>query len=162
MKLSNGRYSLEIETFCLNDTLPFENFPDSNLTNPIVIEQRLVFREDEKIIISYDVPLKLTTVKDYRGKIIKMLDVPIWQMYVLKGRTGSVFSIDGTTAPFCIGHLCPEFSGLYSMDGKSLYQSYTNSWNAQKFRNVLDKYEISDSVFSAANTNGMRIDFLGR
>jgi hypothetical protein len=154
--IRDGIYSLEVETFCLNDTLANEDSYDSLTTRPIIINQKLIFKCRDSVTTSFYIPIRSVNRKNYLGKNVKTLDANIWNIFVLKGEKGHVFAIDGTG--FCNGRNCPEFSGLYSIEGTPLYQSYSDKWDKKKVDEIYIKFGITNNIYRTCSQNGTRID----
>lgn len=155
-KITIGFYSMEVETFCLNDSLSFEDSYNLLSACPIIEKQRLIFKTNKIISKSFFIPLKSKYIKNYKGEKIKTKDVNIWEINVLHGKTDSIFSIYGSG--LCGGNLCPEFIGFYSKQGLPIFQSYVDKYDKRKVDEIFNNIGISDSIYKKQINNGIRID----
>jgi hypothetical protein len=151
-----GGYTMEVETFCLNDTLDISYSYDSTDIWPIILSQQVIFKHNDSITKQFYVPLRKKERKDHSGKLVTSLDAFIWNLSTLKGANGILFRIDASGT--CEGKTCPDFIGLYSLSGDSILQEYTNEENTGKLNEILIKYGISEDTFRFSSDNGIRVD----
>jgi hypothetical protein len=155
--ITHGLYSLEIKTFYLNDTLD-DDIVSKLFTRPVIQNQHLIFRKQDFIIDSFSLPVKTKEMQNYRNEIVIIPDVSIWRTYVVKGVKDAFFAIDATG--LCLGNLCPEYIGIYTMEGKPLCQEYVGSRNySSQLSKALQSYSIPDSVYYASDKEAIRIDY---
>ena len=157
VSVSNGQYTMELETFCINDTLNTNYAHDSSDVWPIIEKQKLIFKYKDSVTNQFFIPLKEISRKNHSGKTIRSLDAFIWNLNTLIGLNGTIFSIDGNGT--CEGKNCQDFIGLYSLSGEPILQEYINEGNnIGGLHKVLVKYGISDSLFRSYSTKGTRAD----
>lgn len=158
--IGNDVYSMEIETFCLNDTLASDEseYTDgvfSLVTRPIIVKQKLLFKKSGKIQRQFDIPIKNIYRTNYKGEKIKCLEQNIWQMFFIHGIKGGIFGISGTG--LCRVSECPEFSGFYTENGDVLWQG-DNRDNGFDLNSLYHIYGITDSLVHGEMNDGIRID----
>lgn len=160
--IKNDTYSIEVETFCLNDTLAslddteYEDAVFSLVTRPVIIEQKLKFTKKGNVLKSYNIPFKKIVRTNYLGKKIETLEQNIWLVYFIKGTKGEILGVSGSG--LCEVSECPEFTGFYSLDGNVLYEADTKSVNNISTGELFEKYGITDSILHNSMNSGVRVD----
>lgn len=161
--ISNKPYSFEIETYYLNDTLAdnesqYENGVSPIATYPIVIDQKLIFKNDGVIKKEFYVPIKKGYRYNYKGKKVKCLQQSIWYIFSLKGESDIFFGVLGSG--FNQFDDNDEFNGLYFSDGNIIFQgSSVNLVQKRKIDELLNRNNISDSLYRfELNEGGKRVD----
>jgi hypothetical protein len=155
-KIKNGEYVMEIETYCINDTLSLQDAVDSLTTRPIIVKQKLIFKKRDSILNSRVIPLRSICRNNYHGNKVKALEVIIFQLFVINGKKGSIFGIYGSG--LCNGSNCPEYNGFYTMEGLTLYQGYLDKYNQKLVNKIFKIYDISDTSYSNSLNNGIEVD----
>ena len=161
-KIESGNYSMEIETLCTNDTLACEESEYENggvfelVSRPNIVKQRLIFKKQGIVQKSFDVPVKHIYRNNYKGEKIKSLEINIWNIFLIHGDKGSIWGVLGTG--LCRVGDCPEFTGLYTIDGNIIFQSNTGHACQFNINNFLEKYGITEIMYQNEINNGLRVD----
>jgi hypothetical protein len=157
-KLVNGDYSLEIETEFLNDTLVIDNVIDSLYSTPIISKQKLIFKKNNAILRELFPMIKQIVARNKNGKKILMLDASIYSISVYSGNR-DLFSVKGCGI---LNGEIPEFFGLYTMEGKVLYDGYSNKGafknSYRDLKVVLKNYGITQDIFREGESQSKQID----
>lgn len=165
-KILIREYELEVETYCLNDTLisaddssqySNEEGVEPLLTRPIIVEQVLNFKKKDIIIRSIKLPVKKIKHKNYLGKEIELLEKNVWNVFILNGTKEILFGVQA--AGLCFTD-CPEFLGIYSKEGIPIYMESTDkiSNNNIDLDKILHQYGINNTIFTNCIENGIRTD----
>jgi hypothetical protein len=133
--LENGIYKLELRTIILDDTLE-EDWIEYGFLAPLINSQYLIFYKNEKIISEYEIPVEKIVKNTKEQKQASLVSIPVFDLCLLKGSNIEVYKIYG--ANYCNGILCPEFTGLYSMEGKMI----TEYSAAKKYFSGEDSYDF--------------------
>ena len=140
--LENNIYKLELRTIVLNDTLA-EEWEEYGFLAPFIRSQHLVFYKNGEKINEYEIPVEKVMKKTQGRKRVSLVSVPIYEICLLKGSDIDVYEAYGSN--YCMGIMCPEFTGLYSMEGKmiseySAVKKYFAGENSTEFltRNQID------------------------
>lgn len=140
--LSTGVFKLELKSILLEDTL-LEEWEDEQLRfgTPLVQEQSLLFYKNEREIKSHLLPInhiKTTTRKQGNTEVATL---PVFDICIKQVGTDKLYYVYG--AGFCNGTGCPEFTGLYNMDGDIIYEGVsTNESSARELQIILKKYNL--------------------
>lgn len=139
----NGQYKLEMITSFINDTLSGE-WEDEIYGTPLVEKQRLVFFESGIIGKIYFLPLERIWKTAKRSPTVSIARTPILEICLIKSQRQDFYCIYG--ADFCNGVECPEFYGIYSMDGLAIYEGITTigplSEELFSLDSILNTYQI--------------------
>lgn len=158
--LYNGQNRLDIKTDFKNDTLYEDEVITQLYVRPIVQNQVLLFFDNDKLIKELNLPIEKIRIKNYRSKYIRSLNSSIWKISIYRGKK-QLYGVFGTG--LTTGRYSAEFFGLYTMDGKKIYQSYhkkkTLSKSSKSLDLILKEYGISEKEFLKSNSIGKRIDF---
>jgi hypothetical protein len=157
-KLVNGVYSLEIETEFLNDSLVLDNVIDPLYSRPIISKQKLIFKKNNAILRELFPMIKQIEARNKYGKKILMLDASIYSISVYSGNR-DLFSVKGCGI---LNGEIPEFFGLYTMEGKVLYEGYSNKGTFKNsygdLKVVLKNYGITQDIFREGESQSKQID----
>ncbi len=157
-KLVNGDYSLEIETEFLNDSLVLDNVIDPLYSRPIISKQKLIFKKNNAILRELFPMIKQIEARNNYGKKILMLDASIYSLSVYSGNR-DLFSVKGCGI---LNGEIPEFFGLYTMEGKVLYEGYSNMGPLKKsygdLNVILKNNGITQVMFREGEAQSKQID----
>ena len=84
---------------------------------PYILSQELTFYDKGKCMKKHVLPVPKRQFKMNRGTV-NYQEIPIFDMELLQGSNGVIVHLYG--ADFCCGTACPEFNGLYLLDGTIL------------------------------------------
>ncbi len=123
--------------------LVLETFVDSNkVYNCVLIRQELIFKKNGQTVARCLFPMVDNSKKYTHEDSITMLDNLIYEIGVLEGTNGNIYTIYG--AGSC--NACPELFAFYSQSGDVLWLSYSNKEKVYKsvgdFYNVTKKYGL--------------------
>ena len=157
-KLVNGVYSLEIETEFLNDSLVLDNVIDPLYSRPIISKQKLIFKKNNAILRELFPMIKQIEARNKYGKKILMLDASIYSLSVYSGNR-DLFSVKGCGI---LNGEIPEFFGLYTMEGKVLYEGYSNTGPLKKsygdLKVILKNNGITQVMFREGEAQSKQVD----
>ena len=166
--LQSGEYSVEVKTYCLNDTLPDENtttlidgvFP--LVTRPVIIEQNLIFRHKKIEHRRYKIPFKTITRTNNVGKKINCLEQNAWVIFSIKSMKDTLYGLAGTG--LCMVGDCPEFIGFYTRTGKVLFEiaGSQKENKGQSYNTILRQFGKQKESLQYEIKNGVRIDTFWR
>lgn len=117
--IENDSFKLNLISFISKDTLGGK-WEDDIYGSPIIGKQKLEFYEDKIKTKSYFLPFKNKVKVTNNNRSVSVASIPILEICILKGNPNDYFYIYG--ADFCNGIHCPEFIGIYSMQGEILYE----------------------------------------
>ena len=120
--LENGIYRLELQTIILDDTL-MERWIEYGFLSPLICSQYLVFYKNCEMINKYELPTGKNTKIIQGQKQVSLVSIPVFEICLLKGKSIDVYKVYG--ANYCFGISCPEFIGLYSMEGEMITENIT-------------------------------------
>lgn len=115
-------YSLEVETFCIDDSLT-EYQPIPFFQYPIVTDQKVTFRNKDSIVIffwfteqeSFDVTSK-------NHNIVNSMSLLIYCISYIKGDKSDVFMIEALGLQYAR----KVYYAFYTLEGDFLYSHYNN------------------------------------
>lgn len=134
--LHNKEYSLKMETHFINDTLDVVDYREDKYSSPIITFQKLSFYNKSKLIKDYELPLKSVGKKIITGKILEVIETPIYKMCLSK----NFYIVQGSD--YCNGSDCPEFIGIYSMNGDIIYEGFSSKERTSLLKNIVIKNNI--------------------
>ena len=155
--LENGIYTLELRTIILKDTLA-EAWEEYGFLSPFISAQYLVFYKNDEMIRKYEVPIEKVIKKTRKKKRVSLVSVPVYEICLLKGNDMDVYGVYGSN--FCFGVLCPEFTGLYTMEGKMIseYIVAKNYFSGENITDFLTRNGIDEN--DPVKCNSMLKDFI--
>lgn len=147
--LSNKDFSLNVETQFSKDTLNVVDYKEDRYSSPIIIFQKLSFYKKNKLIKNHQLPLKNVNKKTITGKVISATETPIYKVCLSKKSNQDFYIVHGSD--YCNGSDCPEFIGIYSMNGDVIYEGFSNETKKVLlkdvvFKNNIDLNKLSDCV----------------
>ena len=140
LKISADKsHSLILETHYYNDTLD-EMCGKYNFISPIIISQTAYFIINDSVVAKRSSDKIPFHKHKYKSKEIRIQTTPIFDIEVNKCDNRLYYSIYG--ASYCCGLGCPEYIGLYELDGTLLweaigaynYEYYTDKGNEIKYK----------------------------
>lgn len=138
--LENHDFKLDIETQSSNDTLDIIDYKNDFCSSPIVLNQELSFFEKDKLIRHYKLPIKIVKKTTITKNSLNTLQTPIYELNLAKTSTNDYYIINGSDC--CNGSACPEFTGIYTMQGKVIYEGLSTEKQKILLRDILKKYKI--------------------
>lgn len=135
--LHNKEYSLKIETHFSNDTLNVVDYKEDKYSSPVITFQKLSFYVKNELIKEYKPPLKSVDKKTITGEIIGALETPIYKMCL----SNNFYIVQGSD--YCNGSDCPEFIGIYSINGDIIYEGFPNEKKKTSLKNIILKNNIN-------------------
>lgn len=139
----NNNYKIELITSLINDTLSGK-WEDDIYGSPLVEKQQLKFYVNGNELKSHFFPIghiKKTTTNKH---IVNVVRIPILEICLLKSNNEYLYYISG--ADFCNGVGCPEFTGLYTMQGSTLYEGISTIGPLSKkycsLETIINKYNL--------------------
>lgn len=123
IQISNDSYHLDLVTEYKKDTLNVIDWEEDKYSNPVIVKQVLKFYNHSQLVKEHELPIKYISKETIKGKSLNVPEVPIIDICYHKGINENYFIVSGSD--FCMGVLCPEFIGVYQMNGKELYESVT-------------------------------------
>ena len=111
--------SLILETHWRFDTLD-DRCDTYGYTHPIIVEQNVFFMRNDTLVGKRAMDYLPTHNHRYHSEELTIQTLPIYDIGVYKGANRCFFYLYGTS--FCNGMICPEYFGIYEMDGTLLYE----------------------------------------
>ena len=111
--------SLMLETFYYGDTLD-EMCKTYGFVYPIIITQNVYFMVNDTVVKKRVLDCLPTHKHKYKKEEITIQTLPVFDIGVYEGADRRFYYLEG--ACFCCGVLCPEYLGIYEMDGTLLYE----------------------------------------
>jgi hypothetical protein len=154
--LVNGNYSIGANTTYSNDTLDIPDWKENIYSSPIIKYQNLDFFENDKLIKNHILPINLVKRKTIKDKIIEVVSIPIYEVCLLKGKEADFYLVNG--ADYCNGSKCPEFIGIYTMNGDIIYEGISTIGALSKkylsLKTISEKFGINiNSPFIVKKTD---------
>ncbi|MCB0555132.1 MAG: hypothetical protein KDD02_16405 [Phaeodactylibacter sp.] len=141
--ISEGDYSLILKTSILDDTLA-GRWESPLFGSPIIERQHLVFLKGREVIRSHSLPIKEVEKAAAKGKLVSVTEIPILEICLVRGGASDYYSVSG--AADCNGVGCPEFAGIYTLEGSVLYEGISTTGptnqNYPPLQSVLAEYSI--------------------
>lgn len=138
--LANNQYKLVVETKFSTDTVDAIDYKEDPYSSPIILEQKIFFYNGEKLIRLNEHPIKYVTKQTTSKKSLQTLQTPIYQICLTKTDGDSYYLVYGSD--YCNGSNCPEFLGIYSMLGKTIYEGLSTEQQKPSLKEVLAKHSI--------------------
>lgn len=138
--LRNNEFTLNIETHFSNDTLDVIDYKEDPNSSPIILEQKAYFLKDNKLITKFSPAINFTKKKTITRKEINALQTPIYRICLVKTMVDNFYLMYGSD--YCNGSDCPEFTGIYTMDGKVVYEGISTIKGKIPLKDILLKYKI--------------------
>jgi hypothetical protein len=143
--IHNKDYYLKIETHLFNDTLDVVDYKEDKYSSPIITHQILSFYNNKKLIKNYKLPLENINKKTVTGRVLGIAETPIYKMCT----SNNFYIIQGSD--YCNGSDCPEFIGIYEMNGTVVCEWFSNkkdktSLKGILFKNRIDLNKLTDCV----------------
>jgi hypothetical protein len=151
--LNNGAYRLELQTIIEENAL-MDRWIEYGFLSPLIRNQYLVFYKNEEVIKKYELPIEKVIKQTLTQKSVSLVSVPVFDICLLKGNNIEVYKVYG--ANYCFGVLCPEFIGLYKMDGEMITEciaakKYFSGEDMSEFLNEykidINKTDLCNSIF---------------
>ncbi|MGN6439443.1 MAG: hypothetical protein ACTHMM_23120 [Agriterribacter sp.] len=139
--IQNGIFKLELKSEIRQDTLGGQ-WEDDLYGTPVIKEQKLTFYKDGIELKQHSFPMALVTKVTRSTKKIEVVALPVFDVCLITGESGEKFYyVYG--ADFCNGTGCPEFTGLYDMDGNVVFEGLsTDKIQVKKGIETKKKYEL--------------------
>ncbi|SHH88208.1 hypothetical protein [Flavobacterium defluvii] len=150
--LNNKDFSLNIETYFSKDTLNVVDYKEDIYSSPIIIFQKLSFYNKNKLIKTHQLPLKNVNKKTITDKVISATGTPIYKACLSKKSNQDFYIVNGSD--YCNGSDCPEFIGIYLMNGDIIYEGFSN----EKKKHILKNIIVKNSIDLNKLTNCIDID----
>lgn len=149
--LKNGIYQLELQTIFFDGTLSDE-WVEYGFIAPLILDQYLIFYKNGEMIKKYPIPIKKVRKENNKHKKVTLASIPVFDICLLKGDNIDVYSVYG--ANYCFGLGCPEFMGLYSMEGKMISEciSAKKYFSGENMNAFLEKHKINVNKPVARNS----------
>ncbi len=149
--LKNGIYALELQTIIFDDTLS-EKWVEYGFLSPFILNQYLIFYKNGKMIKKYELPIKKVIKETSKYKNMAFISVPIFEICLLEGNNIEVYEVSGSN--YCCGLMCPEFLGLYSMEGKMISECIAAKkyFSGEDISNFLARHKIDLNKPVACNS----------
>ena len=149
--LETGIFKLELKSVLIEDTLSGE-WRAEQFGTPIVKSQRLLFYKNGKEFKSHSFPIGQVSKSTKKERRIEVAAFPILDICLINADKGNqLYYVYG--ANFCNGVDCPEFTGLYDMNGNILYEGIsTNKPAINKLAAILRKYKLNLNKTYACKT----------
>ncbi|NUO02188.1 MAG: hypothetical protein HUU01_16400 [Saprospiraceae bacterium] len=137
-----GRYRVDVHTHFLNDTL---DILEPMFAYPIVTTQKLKFYEDGRLISTRPLAIDMREMRTLGGKDIKVPGIPQYSISLLQGGRGDYFyKVSGSD--FCAVGNCPEFTGIYTLEGQVVLETISTkgllSKNYISLKEFCNKYKF--------------------
>ena len=152
--LVNKDFTLRVESDFSKDTLDVVDYKEDKFSSPIITAQKLSFFKKDKLLKSYELPIKILKKKTINKSIIAALQTPIYKLCVSKSLNEDFYIIYGSD--FCNGSKCPEFIGIYSMSGDIIYEGVSTEENRISLKDIVEQHKIELNK----STNCIKIDNL--
>lgn len=133
--LENGEYKLEIKTVLINDTLDVPDF--SIYVTPVIKRQELHFYKEDKKIGTRLLAIELKKFASKSKGHLRVPSIPQFQACLVKGAHQFFYILNGSD--FCFTGHCPEFVGIYTMEGNVVHESIsTKGLLSKKYMELID------------------------
>ncbi|AEE49721.1 hypothetical protein [Haliscomenobacter hydrossis] len=119
-KIVHGKYSLDLVTCFLNDSLEMDGWNGDHYSNPVVKKQYIVFYEGKLKMKQHNLPIKLIGRETKGGNVVSSMIAPIHEFCLMRGKKEIFYHLYG--ADFCSGSGCTEFFGTYGLDGRVILE----------------------------------------
>jgi uncharacterized protein YjfI (DUF2170 family) len=139
--LKNSEFELEVETRVSNDTLDLIDYKENIYSSPIILSQKMLFFKNKKLIKEYVLPIKHVNKKTIHEKTIKALEMPLYNICLIKSKGSDYYIAYGSD--YCNGADCPEFIGIYSMNGRVIYEGFSTIKGKVSLKSIILKYKIN-------------------
>ena len=147
--------SLMLETFYYGDTLD-EMCKTYGFVYPIIITQNVYFMVNDTVVKKRVLDCLPTHKHKYKNEEITIQTLPVFDIGVYEGADSCFYYLEG--ACFCCGVMCPEYLGIYKMDGTLLYEviaamdyEYCNGYKSLHDFCVREGVDINNSVQQRSN-----------
>lgn len=136
LSLTHEEYTVTLKTV-IDEGIRNIQWDEYGFSYPYILSQEMTFYHRGKCIKKHVLPVAKRQFK-MKGKTINYQEIPIFDMELLQGSNGVIIHLYG--ADFCCGTACPEFNGLYLLDGTILSEciSTMNQHLAGKKVNEID------------------------
>lgn len=141
-QLNTKDFSLKIVSYLLRDTLNLEEYKENMFSNPIVLDQDLLFFKGKKLLKQHKLPIEKIKVKTISDSTVIIMNTPIYKICSVKNSNEEFYVVKASYYDFCNGSDCPEFIAVYSMKGEVLLEGYAGDEIEVPLHNVIDKYGI--------------------
>lgn len=138
--LNNNEFKLNIETQISNDTLDVVDYKEDIYSSPIILTQKLFFYREDKLLNNYRLPIKYVEKKTINKFTINALQTPLYKVCLIKTNDNDYYIVYGSD--YCNGSECPEFTGIYTMEGKTIYEGLSTKKEKPSLKDVLLKCKI--------------------
>jgi hypothetical protein len=139
--LKNNEFKLNIETLFSNDTLNIIDYKNDFCSSPIILTQKLSFYEKDKLLNHYELPIKKIKKKTITKINLNTLQTPIYKVCLVRSNNNNdYYIVDGSDC--CNGSNCPEFTGIYTMQGKIIYEGVSTIKGKVSLKDILLKFKI--------------------
>ncbi|MGB8190381.1 MAG: hypothetical protein WCF67_00620 [Chitinophagaceae bacterium] len=138
--LVNKQYKLLIVTSFSNDTVDIVDYREDPYSSPIILDQHILFYENDRLISRDKVAIKSVIKQTTGKKKLEALQTPVYQICLNNVAQESYYLVYGSD--YCQGTGCPEFIGIYSMHGKTIYQGLSTDKDHSRLEKVLSEYQI--------------------
>lgn len=140
IQITNNYYHLDLVTEYKKDTLNVIDWEEDKYSNPIIIKQVLKFYNQTLLIKEHELPIKSIPKETIKGKVLSVPYVPIINICYHKGVKSDYFIVSGSD--FCMGVTCPEFTGIYQMNGSVLFEAISTE-SKDKFKKLVKVIELT-------------------
>lgn len=138
--LRNNEFKLNIDTHFSNDTLNVIDYREDPNSSPIILEQKIYFFKNNKLITEFFPAIRSIKKKTITNKEIAALQTPLYKICLVKTTVDSFYIMHGSD--YCNGSDCPEFTGIYSVDGRIIYEGISTIKGKILLKDILLKYKI--------------------
>jgi hypothetical protein len=146
--LNNKEYSLKIETHFTNDTLNVVDYKEDKYSSPVITYQKLIFFHKNELIKEYIPSIRIVEKKTIMNKNIRALETPIYKMCL----SNNFYIIQGSD--YCNGSDCPEFLGIYSVNGDIIHEGFPN----EKKTTILKTITIKNNIDLNKSTDCVNVN----
>jgi hypothetical protein len=138
--LTNNEFKLNIETLFSSDTLDIIDYKNDFCSSPIILTQKLSFFEKDKLLNHYELPIKVIKKKTITKISLNTLQTPIYKICLVRANNNDYYIVNGSDC--CNGSNCPEFTGIYTMQGKIIYEGVSTIKGKVSLKDILLMYKI--------------------
>jgi len=141
--IENNIYKLELDTKYIMDTLNVIDWEEDNYSSPIIVKQELKFYKNTILIRSYFMPIKSVHKETIRNNRVAVSEIPITEICINVAQS-DFYVVGGSD--FCNGVFCPEYTGIYSMNGDVIFEGINTEMKESdkiRLKRILEENKIN-------------------
>lgn len=155
--LSNAKFTLNVATHFSNDTLDVIDYKEDPYSGPVILKQQIYFYENNKLIKEYLPTINSVKKRTISKTEVEALQTPLYKICLVKTDIDDFYVVHGSD--YCNGATCPEFTGIFTMNGKVIYEGISTVKDKKSLKEILSKYKINlNNQLSCINLDNIIVE----